>query len=117
MKYLNLLLSILMFLFVFVQYNDPDFYYWGVIYSIPALSSALIFLNPKIIHKLTSQLLFITLFIAIIFLTGFYWPNNSFWWEVEVWWNTESVREGMGMMISSIVMIVSALTFKLKKNN
>ena len=58
--------------------------------------------------------LFIVLFIGIIFLTGFYWPKNSLWWEVDIWWNTEAVREGMGMMISSIVMIISALTFKLK---
>ena len=114
MKYLNLLLSILMFLFVFVQYNDPDFYYWGIIYFIPAFSSGLVFLNPKIINKLSSQLLFIILFIGIIFLTGFYWPKDSLWWEVDVWWNTESVREGMGMMISSIVMIISALSFKIQ---
>jgi hypothetical protein len=114
MKYLSLLLSILMFLFVFVQFNDPDFYYWASIYSIPALSSLLVFLNPKIIHKLPLQLLFIILFIVIIFLTGFYWPKESLWWEIDIWWNTETAREGMGMMISSLVMIISGLTFKLK---
>ena len=115
MRYLNLLLSIIMFLFVFVQFNDPDFYYWASIYSIPAFSSGLIFFNPKIISKPGSKLLFITLFIAIIFLTGFYWPKDDYWWQVDIWWNTETVREGMGMMISSIVMIVSALTFKNRK--
>ena len=116
MKYINLLLSIMMFLFVFVQFNDPDFYYWATIYSIPALSSGVIFLNPKIIHKLPLQLLFIILFIGTIFLTGFYWPKESLWWKVDIWWNTETAREGMGMMISSLVMMFSAITFKLKNN-
>ena len=53
-------------------------------------------------------------FIGIIFLTGFYWPKDQYWWQVDVWWNTEVVREGIGMMISSIVMIVAAFTFKIK---
>ena len=114
MKYINLILSLLMFLFVYVQFNDPDFYYWAIIYAIPAISSGLVFFNPKIIHKPFFELLFITFFIGIIFLTGFYWPKDQYWWQVDIWWNTEVVREGIGMMISSTVMVVAALTFKIR---
>ena len=39
-----------------------------------------------------------------------YWPTTPGWWRQEVWWETETAREGMGMMIVLVVVLVSGLT-------
>ena len=116
MKYINIMFSLLMLAFVIVQYNDPDIFYWGFIYFIPAFFSGTVGLYPQIFRKETVKISFVFSTLLIIFLTGFYWPKEPNWFLVDIWWEKEIVREGMGMMISSFVMIFSALTlYKLKR--
>jgi heme/copper-type cytochrome/quinol oxidase subunit 2 len=38
------------------------------------------------------------------------WPQDAGWWQQEVWWQSELAREGMGMMIVTVVLLVVALT-------
>ena len=105
-----------MFAFVSLQYNDPDFFYWGSIYLIPAFFSGIIGLYPNIFQRENIKLIFVFFTLLIIFLTGYYWPKDPNWFLVDIWWEKEIIREGMGMMISSFIMIFSALTlYKLKK--
>ena len=37
---------------------------------------------------------------------AYYWPTTPGFWRQDVWWETETAREGMGIMIVAIVMIV-----------
>ena len=102
--------------FVIVQYNDPDIFYWGTIYCMPAFFSGIVGLYPQIFRRESMKLTFASCTLFIIFLTGFYWPKDPNWFLVDIWWEKEIVREGMGMMISSFVMIFSALTiYRLKR--
>jgi len=34
----------------------------------------------------------------------YYWPKSENWWSQEIWWEVESVREGMGLMITVVVL-------------
>lgn len=36
-----------------------------------------------------------------------YWPQTSEFWRIDVWWHTETAREGMGMMIVLVVLAIS----------
>ena len=39
------------------------------------------------------------------------WPQDEGWWRQEVWWESEPAREGMGLMVVVIVMLVVGLTW------
>jgi hypothetical protein len=40
----------------------------------------------------------------------YYWPQAPEFWRREVWWETETAREGMGVMIATVVLAVAFLT-------
>lgn len=110
MRLLNIVLFALMFLFAAVQYNDPDGPMWMVIYAIPALWSAIaVFKRPWLVNRLGHALLLFCIFAAIAG-TVYYWPTTPGWWQQEIWWNVETAREGIGMMIVSFVLIVAWLS-------
>ncbi|MBX2823600.1 MAG: transmembrane 220 family protein [Gammaproteobacteria bacterium] len=117
MRYLNLLFAILMLVFIVVQYNDPDGLLWMFIYLIPALWALLAAFWPR---WLTNPLPAILLGLCIVLSIGlmiFYWPKTSGWWRQEVWWEVETAREGMGMMIVSIVLLVAWFTSRRASKN
>jgi hypothetical protein len=119
MKYLNLLFFILMTLMAVVQYNDPDGLMWALIYGIPTAWAGLTaFRLDRILNNDSAAALSISIAVTLV-LTGYYWPATPDFWLKAVWWETESAREGMGMMISSFVILFATLTIMLarrKKN-
>jgi len=110
MRILNIVLFVMMLVFMVVQYNDPDGPLWVAIYSVPALWALLCGVRPQLLSvPLVKALLWFCLIVAIVgvFL---YWPKTPGWWTKDVWWETETAREGMGMMIVLIVLAVSTVS-------
>lgn len=116
MKYLNILFFLLMLPFIGVQYNDPDGPMWAVIYSVPTIWAGLAafrlqhLLGPRSFYALVVSV------IGTLILTVLYWPTTPEFWKQDVWWETETAREGMGMMIASIVILVAAVTIWRARN-
>ena len=110
MKYLNIILSALMVLFAAVQYNDPDVILWFVIYFVPAIWAGLAaFRLGAISANIPFNLLRLCL-VAEVIGAVYYWPITPGFWRQAVWWETETAREGMGIMIATIVVAVAFLT-------
>jgi len=103
---LNIVLMLLMILFMGVQYNDPDGTIWMLIYAIPAIWTAIAaFKRHWLSTKAIYALLLFCIAAACAGLT-YYWPSTPGWWRQEVWWETETAREGMGMMIVAFVLVI-----------
>ena len=97
---------LLMILFIGVQYNDPDGSLWILIYGVPAVWTAIAaFRSPWLGNKLVHALLLSCMAAATAGMF-FYWPETPGWWRQDVWWETETAREGMGMMIVAVVLSV-----------
>lgn len=117
MKYLNILLFLLMIPFLGVQYNDPDGPMWILIYGIPTVWAGLAaFRLDRILNSDASAALSISVAVILV-LTGYYWPTTPEFWQKDVWWITETAREGLGMMIASIVILVPAFTIWSARKN
>jgi hypothetical protein len=110
MKYLNIVLSVLMILFAGVQYNDPDGLLWAVIYLIPAIWAGLVAFRPAFVRGTWPLALLGACVAAGLAGVLYYWPKTPEFWRREVWWETETAREGMGMMFAAAVLIVAFLS-------
>ena len=106
MKYVNLLMFALMLLFIGVQYNDPDGPIWMAIYAVPAIWTAIAaFSQPMLRRSLPNKLLIVCVAASVGGMV-YYWPSAPQWWTSEVWYETETAREGMGMIIVTIVLLI-----------
>ncbi len=115
MKYLNILFFLLMIAFIGVQYNDPDGPVWALIYAVPMVWAGLAgFRLPHVLGPRYFSVLVLSV-VGILLLTVFYWPTTPGFWQKDVWWETETAREGMGMMIASLVILVAAATIWLAR--
>ena len=109
MKYLNIALCLLMVFFAGVQYNDPDGLFWMAIYAVPALAAGLVGFYPQGVRKPAFVGLYGIATLAAIGATIYFWPETPGFWRQEVWWHTETAREGMGMMIVALVLLVASI--------
>lgn len=116
MRYVNLILCILMLLFIGVQYNDPDGTWWMAIYAIPALWTGIAAFGKPILRRPFPNALLLLSITAAAAGTVYYWPKSSNWWAVHVWYNTETAREGMGMMIVTITLLVAWFSGRHQRN-
>ena len=107
MRYLLLALCALMVLFAVVQYNDPDGLWWGAIYMIPAIFAAVAALWPATLGSGAGRISIMAAIAGAIVGMVHYWPQTTEFWRVDVWWHTETAREGMGMMIVLVVLAIS----------
>lgn len=106
MRVLNIILMLLMILFIVVQYNDPDGLLWMVLYAVPATWTAIATFKRSLLAKrIVNRLLLLCLIMASAGVFWF-WPDTAGWWRQAVWWETETAREGMGMMIILLVLVV-----------
>jgi multisubunit Na+/H+ antiporter MnhB subunit len=110
MKYVNMFLALLMLLFIGVQYNDPDGLFWAVLYGGPAILAGWVAFDKDFSRKPILKPLYSAGLIIMVFLTYIYWPQTEGFWHKEVWWNTETAREGMGLMIATVVALVATVT-------
>ncbi len=107
MRYLNGVLCLLMLLFGGVQYNDPDGLMWVAIYLVPAAWAAIAFAKPLWLRQSPASILLPVCILAAFAATIYYWPKTTGWWTKDVWWEVETAREGMGMMIVTVVLLVA----------
>ncbi|MCG8355861.1 MAG: transmembrane 220 family protein [Kiloniellales bacterium] len=111
MRYVNGFLCLLMVLFAAVQYNDPDAALWVPMYLVPAAWAGLAAFRPhKLRNRLPSLALAACTALAVVAAIVL-WPQDEGWWRQEVWWESEPAREGMGLMVVVIVMLVVGLTW------
>jgi len=109
MRYLYGVLCVLLLLFAIVQFNDPDGPLWMVIYGVPGLLAGYAAWRPDWIRFGTGRTVLLALLVLAIAGTVYYWPTTPGFWRQEVWWETETAREGMGMMIVTIALLIMAL--------
>ena len=99
MRIVFFILMCLMWLFVAVQYNDPDGSIWMGIYSIPALWCALAVFYPQLFERTLCRMALLLSIVAALAGVVRFWPLTPRFWAREVWYNVETAREGMGLMI------------------
>ncbi len=105
MRYVNGVLCVLMLLFAAVQYNDPDGWQWMIIYLIPAIWTGLAAWQPGNLTRPPAHYLLLASVAAGVVLLIIFFPTTSHWWHKDVWWETETAREGMGAMINLAVLL------------
>ncbi len=106
MRAIYIILMLLMLVFAAVQYNDPDGLMWMVIYAVPAVWAAIAaFKRTWLANNVAHWCLLVCIFLSIVGVV-YYWPESQGWWRQEIWWEVETAREGMGMMIIAIVLSV-----------
>lgn len=113
MRILNGVLCVILILFAAVQYNDPDVLLWAGIYGIAAFWSGVAAFRPQYLKRPRPRGLWAGCALAGLAGMIFYWPHTSHWWVQEVWWNTETAREGMGMMIVAGALLLVGLQMML----
>ena len=104
MRVIYIICLLLMLLFIGVQFNDPDGAVWMLIYAVPAVWAAIAAFRHSLLgNKITHFTLLTCIFLAI---TGmiYFWPKTPGWWRQEIWWEVETAREGMGLMIVAVVL-------------
>ena len=117
MKYVNMILCALMLLFIVVQYNDPDGPLWMLIYAVPTIWAALAAFRLNSILGDRAFVLMGLSIAAMLLLTLYYWPHTEGFWRKDIWWIKETAREGMGMMIASLVTLVAGYTIWSARKN
>ena len=110
MKYVNIVLCVLMVLFAGVQYNDPDAIFWIVVYLIPAAWAGLAAFRLDVLRTTLPLTLLGVCLIAEVIGSIYLWPTTPEFWRQDVWWETETAREGMGIMIATSVVAVAFVT-------
>ena len=110
MRIVSGIFCVLLILFVVVQYNDPDGPLWAVIYGVGALWCGAVALRPLAVRRSPNSLALGATLVAAIGGMAWYWPDTPHWWWQEVWWETETAREGMGMMIVVVALLLAGLT-------
>ncbi len=112
MRAINGLFCLLLVVFAVVQFNDPDFLFWFIIYSLAAIWCGLAAFMPEVLttHGSLRASLFLCLLGALAG-TIYFWPSGSDWWTKEVIWDNEMVREGLGMAIVTIGLLSACITW------
>ena len=115
MRYLFMVLMCLMFLFAGVQFNDPDGVQWMAIYSVPGLWCAVAAFSAKVLESVLAKVALLVSIAASLAGVIWFWPLNPRFWTKDVWYNVETAREGMGLMIVFVVLLLVFL-MTLKKH-
>ena len=110
MRIVNGVLCLLLILFTAVQYNDPDFLLWGLFYGIGAVFTGMAAYRPGLFVSSRLAAVFALCLVASIGGVYYYWPTTPSWWMQDVWWQTETAREGMGMMIVTTALLITGFT-------
>jgi hypothetical protein len=101
------LLCLLMLLFMAVQYNDPDGLLWIGVYSVPAIWSAVSAFRPRLYRQAPVYAALLSSVVVSLAVMVHFWPTSAGFWNKAVWYEVETAREGMGMMIVVWVILLS----------
>jgi hypothetical protein len=107
MRYVNAGLFAALMMFAVAQLNDPDPLLWFPIYAIPAAWAGMVAFRP---HLLPTNWLMIAIFLACVVAavvgTIDLWPTFPAGWI-----QNEETREGVGMMIVTVALVIAGLTW------
>jgi len=104
MRVLAFIIALLLIVFAAVQYNDPDGAKWMIIYGVPALLALICAIRPQLYQMMLMRGLLVVGMVAAFVGMVYYWPKTDKWWTQDVWWETETAREGMGMMVTVVAL-------------
>lgn len=107
MRVVSAVFCALMVLFAAVQYNDPDAYYWIPIYGLAAIWCGLVAFRPVVFSRPLWRGLLVATLVLLAAGTVWHWPKTPEFWRQDVWWVTETAREGMGMMIALVAVLIA----------
>lgn len=94
MRYVDAIAALVFIAFAALQYNDPDGSLWVALYGFAALVSALFAVGRE------SKL-------AIVGLVAYVPAFTILAREIDAsWWTSEQAREGLGMLLAALWMIV-----------
>jgi hypothetical protein len=113
-RYLNVLLGLLMLVCAALQYNDPDALLWIVYYIVPAAWAFLAAFRLDIVRSTLGTRLLWASVVVWLGLVIYYWPQMPGFWRGEVFWAEETAREGVGLMIAWVVVLVAVFTARKK---
>jgi Transmembrane family 220, helix len=106
MRYVNGFFCVLFVLFAVVQYNDPDALLWIVIYGVTAVWAGLAAFRPvRFAHSPVLIAVFGVTAVAMVGGAIYDWPQS-----IADWWDNEVVREGLGLIIATVALLVVAYT-------
>lgn len=112
MRVVNGLFCLVFVAFALVQYNDPDAPYWAAIYALAAIWCGLAAFMPAVLttHGTLRAAFLLSLLGALIGAVQF-WPSGTAWWNGDVIWSDEPVREGLGMAIVFVGLLSAGVTW------
>lgn len=96
-------LLLLMLVFIGVQWNDPDGLLWAVIYGLPAVLMLIVVMRPGLLGTQVGRIGLACILVGLLVATILAWPEQPAFWTRDVWWEEETAREGMGLMIALVV--------------
>jgi Na+/proline symporter len=106
MRYVNGFFCVILTLFALAQYNDPDAVLWFLIYAIPAAWAGLAAFRPDLLAPRRGIIAAYALCLAAaVLLSLYWWPSLP-----ENWIHVEEEREGLGMIIATVALIVVGWT-------
>ena len=100
MKVLRTVLAALMLAFASVQLNDPDGFRWTVLYAAVGVALAIAAWRGRWLDGSPGRLLSLLLVATLVALLVLRWPGEVGFWRKEIWWESETAREGMGLAIA-----------------
>ena len=108
MRIIHAIFCIVLIAFTVVQHNDPDFYFWMPVYGVPAILVAIAAWSPGSLSLLAMRASITVCAVLGVIGTVLLWPREENFWRQEVWWESELAREGMGMMIATVALLLLA---------
>jgi hypothetical protein len=107
MRAVNGLFCVVLGLFAIVQYNDPDALVWFLIYAIPAAWAGVLAFRPDLLPTNGVAITaFLVCLAAAVAGTIYMWPSLP-----ENWIHVEEEREGLGLIIVTVGLIVAGWTW------
>ena len=116
MRITSAVLCVLLALFALAQYNDPDAIFWGPVYGVAAIWCGLAAFRASVFDLDIARRLLTASIALAVFGVVWFWPKTKGFWHMNVWWETETAREGMGMMIVLIALAVAWFAVRGRKN-
>jgi hypothetical protein len=110
LRWLNALLALVMVGFAAVQYNDPDWALWAAYYAVPAFWALVAGFRYRLLQRMQWLGALWACVAGWVVLVYAYWPTVPNFWRQDVWWQEETAREGMGLMVALGVLLVALLT-------
>lgn len=115
MRVVYAVLCAVLLLFAAAQYNDPDPLLWAVIYGVPAVLAGLAAWQPRSVRYGVGRTVLLACTVLALFGLHHYWPQAPQFWKISIWWDDEEAREGLGMMIVAVSLVILAVPALLRR--